>query len=56
VSAAKHTPGPLVPVPFASVKAPAALALREARAVARPLSINKRVAAYRGPIFHGVFS
>ena len=53
---AAHTPGPLVPIQFASLKAPAALALRDAKAVARPLSINKRVAAYRGPIFHGVFS
>ncbi len=45
-----------VPSNFAAPQAPAALALRQAQEVARPFSINKKVRAYRGPIFVSVFS
>jgi hypothetical protein len=53
---AQHTPGPLVPNHFKTTQAPAAWALKEAREKDRPFSINKRVRAYTGPIYVGVFS
>ena len=45
-----------IPLHYVSPKAPAALALREAKDVLRQYSINKHVRPYTGPIFVGVFS
>ena len=59
---AQHTPGPcikpgrVIPREYAHCRAPAAYALREARERGRPFSINRKVGAYTGRIFEGVFS
>jgi hypothetical protein len=45
-----------IPRQFAAPQAPAAWALKQAQQVARPLSINRRVRPYRGPIFVSVFA
>jgi hypothetical protein len=46
----------VIPSKFAAPQAPAALAMKQAKEVARPFSINKNVKAYRGPIFFNVFA
>jgi hypothetical protein len=45
-----------VPLMFADIRSPAAMALREASEVIRPYSVNKRVRPYNGPIYVSVFS
>jgi len=52
---AAPTARPAVPLVYAAPQAPAAQALREAQSVLRPLSINRKVKPYRGPIFVSVF-
>lgn len=46
---------PIIPQEYAHPRAPAAYALREAKERGRPYSINRKVGAYTGPIFNGVF-
>lgn len=48
-------PGRVIPKEYASSRAPAAYALREARERGRPFSINRKVGAYTKEIFQGVF-